>query len=290
MRKLLLLLLTVLPVAAQSVPSQPPAMPQPPAKSTAAPGAPFGLVSLSPQTADNESARKGRQLLEKMITALGGNSYLTVQTVYQRGRSYTFHQGQPSSTGTEFWRYYRYPDKERVELTKQRDVIYINDGDKGYEITYKGTAAQEDIVLAEALRRRAHSLDIVLRDWLKDPKTLVFYDGPGTANQKMVELVSVLDANNASVTIAIDPNDMLPVRRTYTYRDPNDNLKDEEGELYANYRLIQGIMTPHSVSRTKNAEITNQRFIKEVKYNVAIPDSKFAARVTYDPYKRTPKK
>ena len=36
----------------------------------------------------------------------------------------------------------QYPDKERRELTKQRDVIYIYDGDKGYEKTFKGTAAR----------------------------------------------------------------------------------------------------------------------------------------------------
>ena len=46
--------------------------------------------------------------------------------------------------GTLFWSFWKAPDKERVELTKQRDVIYIHTGDKGYEVTYKGTRAEAE--------------------------------------------------------------------------------------------------------------------------------------------------
>lgn len=290
MRKLALLLLTAVPLLAQTAPSQAPAPTNPPAQTAAVQNAPYGLAALAAHTPDSESARKGRELLEKMITALGGKEYLGFQTMYQRGRSYLFYQGQPNSTGTEFWRYYKYPDKERIELTKQRDVIYIISGNDGYEITYKGTAAQEEEALAESLRRRAHSLEVVLREWLKDPKTLVFYEGPGTANQRLVERVSILNARNETATISIDPGNMLPVQRTYTFRNPDDNLKDVEGEIYANYRPIQGIMTPYSISRTKNGDVTQQRFINTVEYNVPVPDSKFLARVNYDPYKRSPKR
>ena len=225
-----------------------------------------------------------------MIAKLGGEAYLSFRTMTQHGRSYAFYQGKPNSVGVEFWRFYKYPDKDRSELTKQRDVVYIVNGDKGYEVTYKGTAAQEEPVLAETLRRRNHSLDIVLREWLKDPKTIVFYEGPATANQKLVDQVSIVNSTNEQVTIAIDANDTLPVRRVFTFRDPTDKLKDEDGELYANYRLVQGIMTPHSVTRTKNGDMTNQRFINEVQYNVPVADSIFDARVTYDPYKRSGKR
>jgi len=273
-------------IASQPVPSS-----QPPAQTPAAPSsAPFGLAALASQPGEDLNAKKGRDLLQKMITKLGGEAYLSFRTVTQHGRSYAFYQGRPNSVGVEFWRFYKYPDKDRSELTKQRDVVYIIDGDKGYEITYKGTAAQDQPVLAETLRRRSHSLEIVLREWLKDPKTIVFYEGPATANQKLVEQVSIVNSANEQVTIAIDANDTLPVRRVFTFRDPVDKLKDEDGELYANYRLVQGIMTAHSITRTKNGDMTNQRFINEVQYNVPIAESQFDARVSYDPYKRSGKR
>ena len=58
---------------------------------------------------------------------------------------------------------------DRIELTKQRDVIYVYQGDKGYEITYKGALPQDRKDLAEYLRRRHFSLDWVLRKWLSEP-------------------------------------------------------------------------------------------------------------------------
>jgi hypothetical protein len=290
MRKLAILLLAIAPALAQS-PSQPTPSSQPPAQAATAPSAaPFGLAALASQPGEDANARKGRELLQKTITKLGGEAYLSFRTFTQVGRSYAFYQGKPNSVGVQFWRFYKYPDKDRSELTKQRDVVYIINGDKGYEVTYKGTAAQDEPVLAETLRRRAHSLEIVFREWLKDPKTVIFYEGPATVSQKLVDQVSIINAANEQVTISIDANDTLPVRRVFTYRDPTDKLKDEDGELYANYRSIQGIMTALSVTRTKDGDMTNQRFINEVQYNVPVADSMFDARVSYDPYKRSGKR
>ena len=289
MRKLAIFLLAITPAMAQTA-SQPAPSAPPAAQSTTVNSAPFGLAALASQPGEDSNAKKGRDLLQKMIAKLGGEAYLSFRTMTQHGRSYAFYQGKPNSVGVEFWRFYKYPDKDRSELTKQRDVIYIVNGDKGYEVTYKGTADQDAPVLAETLRRRNHSLEIVLREWLKDPKTIVFYEGPATANQKLVEQVSIINSSNEQVTIAIDANDTLPVRRVFTFRDPVDKLKDDDGELYANYRLVQGIMTAHSITRTKNGDMTNQRFINEVQYNVPVADSLFDARVTYDPYKRSGKR
>ena len=53
--------------------------------------------------------------------------------------------------------------------------------------------------------------------------------------------------------------------------------------MYDNYRPMQGILTPHSVVRTFNGEMSQQRFVYEVKYNESIPDSMFEASITYDP-------
>jgi hypothetical protein len=289
MRKIAILLIAITPAMAQT-PSQsaPPA--RPPVQSATASSAPFGLAALASQPGEDSNAKKGRDLLQKMIAKLGGEAYLSYRTMTQHGRSYAFYQGKPNSVGVEFWRFYKYPDKDRSELTKQRDIVYIVNGDKGYEITYKGTAAQEEPVLAETLRRRDHSLEVVLREWLKDPKTIVFYEGPATANQKLVEQVSIISSKNEQVSIAIDANETVPVKRVFTFRDPTDKLKDEDGELYANYRMVQGIMTPHSVTRTKNGDMTNQRFINEVQYNVPVADSLFDAHATYDPYKRSGKR
>src|ERR1700758_5307749 len=74
---------------------------------------------------------KGKVLIDQMIQALGGDAYLNIQDVSQQGRTYSFFHGQPTSTGVPFWRFTKFPDKERIEVTKHRDVVNVYIGDKG---------------------------------------------------------------------------------------------------------------------------------------------------------------
>jgi hypothetical protein len=252
----------------------------PPPQSSASSAAPAASPAQPQQDAN---ARKARSLLEECIQAMGGQAWLNLQDMEQEGRSYAYSHGQPNSLGTLFWRFWKYPDRERIELTKQRDVVFINVGENGYEITYKGTAAQEPDQLADYNRRHRHSLEVVLRQWLNQPGAALFYDGPAVAEQKPADSVTILTADNDSVTVFLDNHTHLPIKKTFEWRDPADRLKNIEGEIFDNWRLEQGIMTPHSLLRTHNGDTTNQRFITSVRYNVGIPDSMFQASITYDP-------
>ncbi|MGB9105007.1 MAG: hypothetical protein WCC59_09625 [Terriglobales bacterium] len=236
------------------------------------------------------NARKARSLLDECIQALGGQAWLNLQDMEQQGRAYAYSHGQPNSLGTLFWRFWKYPDKERIELTKQRDVVFINVGENGYEITYKGTAAMEPDQLADYNRRHRHSLEVVLRQWLNQPGIALFYDGPAVAEQKPADSVTILTADNDSVTLFLDNHTHLPIKKTFEWRDPADRLKNVEGEIFDNWRLEQGIMTPHSLLRTHNGDTTNQRFIANVRYNAGLPDSLFQAAITYDPNNRPAKR
>src|ERR1700687_540560 len=103
---------------------------------------------------DQENVKNARAVLDRTIQALGGSAYLNIQDITQEGRTYSFYHGRPNSLGVLFWRFYKFPDKDRIELTKQRDVIYVHAGDKGTEITYKGPRPEDPKDLTEYLRRR----------------------------------------------------------------------------------------------------------------------------------------
>src|SRR5579863_156625 len=133
---------------------------------------------------DQQNANKARALLDQAIEALGGNAYLNIEDMTQEGRSYSFHHGEPSGAGGLFWRFYRFPDKERIELTKKRDVVYVYRSDQGFEITYKGTRSDEPKSVSDFLRRRQYSLDWVIRKWLSEPGIALFYEGHTKAAQK----------------------------------------------------------------------------------------------------------
>lgn len=254
----------------------------------------FGLPGLGQTLAPNaqsnpaaplasENAAKAKALLDQTIQALGGEAYLRIEDMSQTGRTYSFFHGEATSTGVLFWRFVKFPDKERIEVTKQRDVAYVYNGIHGYEITYKGTAPLDSKTLADYLRRRDHSLDWVLRRWLKAPGVALFYDGAATAADKPADQVTVMNAEADSVTLFFDSNTHLPIKKTFVWRDPTDKLRNTEDEVYDAYRETQGIMTPYSVTRFYNGEMSNQRFLNTVTYNNALNESMFAAKTSYDP-------
>jgi len=267
------------------------------AQTAAAPGQPSSPLAPSNwptaqfASVKDPSVQRALKILNDMIHALGGETYLKIRDMQVEGRTYGFYHGQPSGQGLQFWRFWEWPDKDRWELTKQRDVVELNIGDNGYEITYKGTATQDPKQLEDYLRRREHSLEWVIRKWLTAPGTMILYGGPAMVEQNLADQVTVLNANNDSVTLSIDPRSHLPVKKTYSWRDPNDRMMDEESEVFSNYRLIQGVQTPLSTVRNLNGEMSNQRFMTTVTYNNNFPSTMFETKdITYNPQKNaTPK-
>jgi len=251
---------------------------------------------------DSENARKARAVLDQTIETLGGDWYLTYQNREETGRFYPLYHGRTNSTGIPYHYYIEYPDKDRFEVlrlkdihiipgtidvggvkSKKIDLVLIHNGDKGYEVTYKGTAAQDKLELENYLRRRRHSLEWVFRKWIRDPKVAWFYEGQSVVDGKECEGVTLLNSQDDSVSVYLDMNTHYPVKISYSWRDPKDRQKNTEDEVYDNYKLVQGIWTPHSITRYFNGETSQQRFINTASYNLKLADSMFEAEVTYDP-------
>ena len=236
--------------------------------------------------AKDPGVQKAKQILDDMIRALGGEAYLTVRDITVEGRTYAFYEGRPRGLGVLFWRFWQAPDQDRYELTKQRDVIDLFVGVKGYETTYKGTVAIDPKELANYLRRREHSLEWVIRTWLSASGSMILYDGPAIVEQNLADKVTILTVSNDSVTISVDQRTHLPVRTAFSYRDPIDRQFDEEAEVYSNYKVVQGINTPYSTVRMLNGDMSGQRYVNKVTYNTGLAPSLFEPKgMLYDPAK-----
>jgi len=268
------------------------------AQNAPTPAPPQPAVNLN----DSDNARKARAVLDRTIQALGGQAYLTYENKSETGRYYPLYHGRTESTGIPYNYYIEYPDKDRFEVlrlkdihvipgqidiggvkSKKADLVLIHNGDRGYETTYKGTAAQEPLDLENYLRRRQHSLEWVFRKWIRDPNVALFYDGLGVVNGKEAEGVTLLNSQDDSVSVFLDQNSHYPIKISYSWRDPKDKQKNVEDEVYDNYKLVQGIWTAHSITRYFNGETSQQRFINTASYNLKLPDSMFEAAVSYDP-------
>jgi hypothetical protein len=239
---------------------------------------------------DQENVRKAKALLDKAIHALGGEAYRAVRDLQQEGRTYSFHHGRPTSNGVQFWRFVAFPDKERIEITKQRDIAMLYNGDKGYEITYKGPHPIEPKDVTDYLRRRKFSLDAVLQKWTTDPKVALFYEGNAVAAEQPALQVTLINDNNESVTLYFDAETNLPIKKTFTWRDPDDKQRNLEEEIYDNYRLVQGIMTAYGFTRIFNGDMAVQRFLNTAKYNQGLNPAMFDPNARYDPNKEPAKR
>jgi hypothetical protein len=235
---------------------------------------------------DQENSRKARAILDQGIQALGGNAYLNIQDMTQEGRAYSFHHGEPNSLGTLFWRFKKFPDKDRLELTKKRDVIELYTGDKGFEITYRGVRDMDEKDLTPYLRRRHFGLDVVLRQWLNQPGMALFYEGQTVAAQKQTDQVTIMNAKNEAVTLYFDSNTHLPVKKSFAWRDPTDKQRNIEEEIYDNYRPVQNVMTPFDSTRLFNGEMAAQSFLTSISYNQGLSDTLFDPQAAAKPDKR----
>src|SRR5450631_768507 len=102
--------------------------------------------------------KKARATLDAMITALGGQRWLTLTSTMQQGRTSGFYQGKPTGATSEFYEIQKFPDQTRIELGKKRDVFEIFSGDQAWEITYKGKKELPREQVQEIIRRRDHSI------------------------------------------------------------------------------------------------------------------------------------
>lgn len=221
--------------------------------------------------------QKARAVLKQMVDALGGEAYLNLQDSYSEGRYGRFHN-EVLVGGAVFYRYWQWPDKERFEVTKERDIASLFLGDKAYEITYRGAKEldpQKDDNLRLALVRRHYALDRILREWLNQPGTLLLDEGPTLANNQMAERITVINSRNEAVSILVSPDTHLPVAKRFSLRDPVTRDLDEEEEIYDNWRMVQGVNTPYSTVLSHNGQIVRQQYITSITYNNRPADSYF---------------
>jgi hypothetical protein len=238
---------------------------------------------------DQENARKAKAVIEQGIQALGGQAFLTIRDREQQGRGYSFHHGRESGGGV-FWSFTEFPDKERVELTKERDIAELYVGDKAYELTYKGAHPIDEKERSAYVRRRRLSLDTILRTWIDDPSVVMLFEGFAIAAQHPAQQVTLIDAQDESVTLYFDSDTHLPIKKTFQWRDPVDRQKNLEEEIYENYRSVSGVMAPYNISRYFNGDIAAQRFLNSVTINQGLDQAMFDPNSGYNPNKVPEKK
>ena len=225
-----------------------------------------------------QGENRGSKLIAEMIEALGGDAWLNRKDWHIEGRAATFYKGAPHDDVPLFEEYYRTnPFGERVILvshygifiaTDHKDIAEVWTPDDGYEVTFKGKKELPAKDVDEYKRRRKYSLDAVVHDWLKQPGVVVTYEGTDMEARHLADKVSVLTTDNDGVTLQLDESTHLPLSLTFQWRDPLYHDLNTDVEQFDDYHAVQGIETPYAITRLHNGDMTGQRFVTKVAYNL----------------------
>lgn len=221
--------------------------------------------------AGEKNAAKARAALDAMVKAMGGDAWLNLKNVVREGHLAAFFHGTPDPGTTLFWDFHKWPDRDRVEYTKHRDVVQFYEGRKGIEVTYRGAKPLPQEQVDDFLRRRDHSIEMAVKVWLKDPKTILVYEGQRMAERHMAEQVTMISPDNEAITIQMDVQTHLPLSRSFQWRDPVYKDKNTDAEEYADYHDVDGLPTAYSITRVHNDEMVRQLYIDKVHYNQDLP-------------------
>jgi len=181
------------------------------------------------QTPTTDSS-KAKSLLDAMVKALGGEAWLNREDWIYYGRTASFYKGQPHEGAPEFEEYYRAkPFAERVILvshygvfiaTDHKDIAEVWTDAGGTEITFKGTKPLPAKDVEDYERRRRHSLEVIVNEWLKQPGVVLTYGGSDMVERRLAEQIDIMTTNNDAVTLQLDESTHLPLSISFQWRDP----------------------------------------------------------------------
>ena len=239
------------------------------------PAALAALILLAPpatpaQVTDQDAAKNATQAhaaLDAMVKALGGDLWLNLTNMERHGHIAAFFQGNPDPGTTEFFEFHQWPGHDRIEYTKYRDVVQFYVGREAWEVTYRGKKALDKDIADDYLRRRDHSIETAVKVWMKDPNTILLYEGQHMVERHLGEQVTLISPQNEAITILMDVQTHLPLARTFQWRDPVYHDKNTDTEEYDDYHTINGFPTPFTVTRLKNGDPVRQYFVDRVSFN-----------------------
>jgi len=233
--------------------------------------APAAITAQNGDAVAQKNADQARAALNQMVQALGGELWLNINNVETEGHIAAFFQGNPDLGTTDYFYYHQWPDRDRIELTKHRDDVLFYIGNQGWEVTYRGKKALPKDQVDDFLLRRDYSIETVVKVWLKDPRTILTYEGPHLVERHLGVQVSAISADNQAVTIVLDTDSHLPLREQFQSRNPVYHDLDTYAEEYDDYHTIDGFPTPFTITRIKNGDVVQQRYVTRVKYNQNLP-------------------
>jgi hypothetical protein len=261
-----------------------------------------------------QSAAKAKQVLQQVVTALGGQAFLNVRDTDCEGRIAQFGSNGEELMGyTPFRDLWLLPDKDRTEyiskgqntiagfllgadglaITHGGVMITVYSHDEGWILDKSGVASQPDDMVQTFNEQVKSNLNNMLRSRMNEPGVEMSYAGPDLIDMKEAEWIEFTDRDHRDLRLAVDKLNHLPLRWMVTTRDPETRQHTVVETSFTQYLAMDGVKTPLNIVRTKNDRKMSQTFLTGCKYNSNLGADLFtraaldqrAAEVTKKAYK-----
>ena len=214
------------------------------------------------------------EILGKAIETLGGSAYLEVTDVTVHGRVYLFQRGDLIGVDV-FTDYIKFPDKERTEFGENNELVRINNGREGWNISDGKVEPQRGEQVEVFWEEFKVSLDYLLRFVVNQSGSTLQYVGREMIDFKRADVIEIRDEDRTRINLYVDRESGLVMKKTVRRLDD----PGVHEEIYSNYHPIQGVLTPLLIDRYTDGLATGQIRFDEVQYNSDLQDHLFMATV-----------
>ena len=222
-----------------------------------------------------ESAAKGKQILDQLINALGGPGYLSIHDSDCEGRLARFGHAGELTGYTNFKVYWRYPDKNRTDFSKKGVIINLYNGDKGWTLDRGGVTELSSGAVADFQEQAKRDVNNLLRVRLQEPGMTIRYAGTDIVDLKTVDWVQLIDSEQREFRLAVDRTTHFLVHSVVTVEDQETHQRRSETFIYTNYQLMDNAWTPLQITLDRDGRRISQVFYQSCKYNSPYPQDFF---------------
>jgi hypothetical protein len=234
-----------------------------------------------------QSAAKAKQVLQQVITALGGQAYLNVRDTQCDGRAAQFGTAGTLMGFTLFRDLWLLPDKNRTEyftkgehtilgfflgsddllITHGGAMITVFSGKEGWSLDKSGVSDQPEDLIKNFKEQVTSGMNNMLRRRMNEPGVDVQYAGTDLIDMKESEWIEFTDSDRRQMRLGIDKYTHLPLRWIVATRDPETREYTEDTTSYTQYMALDGVKTPLSIDLSRNNHKLSQTFLTVCKYN-----------------------
>ena len=236
--------------------------------------------------AETAAQRRGRELLDQCLAALGGEAFLKMRDRVQTGRAYQFYQEQlrglavvtyslrydfPASAPEPGWIGIR----ELREFGKNRDWSALFFDGKGYEITFRGARPYPEDYMQQYRERVRRDIFYILKYRREEPGMIFESLGTEVVDLQPTDAVRITDGENKTLTVYLLKSTHLPMRQEYVRRDPKTREVFRERGHYSKYRTTSGVTLPWATLLERDGEKIFEMFVETMEIDKGLEDTLF---------------